>query len=281
MTVSISVHVVVLLLFAFLMAWRAPNPPLPEYGIELNFGLDDAGTGQEQPVTPAQQTENEEEAAPEEEAAVLEEVEDQSADPVEESPQEIMEETEIFDDPESPDVIEEEEVTEEVIPVPEVPEEVVEKQEEKLPQKETEVNEKDTQGAEGEKGEETVPEDANQGDKTDEKGDQGKEDGKIDERALYGTPGGGGGSSLQMSGWMWDLEPDPNDTSNETGRIVFEIKIDDQGDIISVRKIEGNLSLSVEKIYRDEIEKLTFSKTNNLPPAPQSTGRITFIIKAK
>ena len=43
--------------------------------------------------------------------------------------------------------------------------------------------------------EETV----NQGNKTDETGDQGSEEGQLDERALYGKPGGSGGSSLERS----------------------------------------------------------------------------------
>ena len=50
---SIGVHVVILLLLLFVVAWRAPNPPLPEYGIELNFGTVSQGSGAVQPRTPA------------------------------------------------------------------------------------------------------------------------------------------------------------------------------------------------------------------------------------
>src|SRR5690606_22917293 len=50
---SIGVHVVILLLLLFVIAWRAPNPPLPEYGIELNFGTVSQGSGAVQPRTPA------------------------------------------------------------------------------------------------------------------------------------------------------------------------------------------------------------------------------------
>ncbi|HHL51842.1 MAG TPA: hypothetical protein ENJ39_00570, partial [Flammeovirgaceae bacterium] len=48
--VSVGAHVVLLLLFVFLVAWRAPNPPLPEIGIELNFGTSDAGSGTKEPA---------------------------------------------------------------------------------------------------------------------------------------------------------------------------------------------------------------------------------------
>lgn len=64
--ISIGSHVILLFLFLFIVAWRAPDPPLPEIGIELNFGLEEAGTGEEQPepfTTPAE-TDSEEEAAP-------------------------------------------------------------------------------------------------------------------------------------------------------------------------------------------------------------------------
>jgi outer membrane biosynthesis protein TonB len=279
--VSVSIHATLLLLFAFLMAWREPNPPLPEYGIELNFGLDDAGTGDVQPLTPVEDTENLEEAAPEEETTEVQEEEDMPAEVPEESPEEVPEVTETFEDTESPDVVpeQEEEVKEEVVEeVPEIVEETketVQEPKEDKPEEETVV-----EGAQGTQGEETDPEAVNQGDKTDETGDQGSEQGKLDERALYGNPGGGGGSSLEMAGWMWDSIPKVDDKSDEGGRIVFEIKIDDQGEIISIRTVEKTVSPSVEQIYKDVVENLTFSKTDNLPPAPQSVGRINFIIRS-
>ena len=49
---SVGIHAALFLTFFFMMAWRAPNPPLPEYGIELNFGLDNQGSGDVQPETP-------------------------------------------------------------------------------------------------------------------------------------------------------------------------------------------------------------------------------------
>ena len=50
---SLGVHGVILLLLLFVVAWRAPDPPLPEYGIELNFGTAMQGSGAVQPETPA------------------------------------------------------------------------------------------------------------------------------------------------------------------------------------------------------------------------------------
>jgi outer membrane biosynthesis protein TonB len=50
---AIGIHALLFLSFLFVLAWRSPNPPLPEYGIELNFGLDSQGSGDVQPVTPS------------------------------------------------------------------------------------------------------------------------------------------------------------------------------------------------------------------------------------
>jgi protein TonB len=47
-----GIQVLVVFLLFVIIAWRAPNPPLPEYGIELNFGLDAEGSGDVQPETP-------------------------------------------------------------------------------------------------------------------------------------------------------------------------------------------------------------------------------------
>lgn len=101
MIYSLSIHALVILLFAFLMAWREPNPPLPEYGIELNFGLDDAGSGDTQPLTPAVESENLEDAAPEEET-----IENQETEIPQETTEETIEKTETFEDPISPDLVE-------------------------------------------------------------------------------------------------------------------------------------------------------------------------------
>src|SRR6185295_9563450 len=49
---SLGIHAGLFLALFFMVAWRAPNPPLPEFGVELNFGLDDQGSGDVQPETP-------------------------------------------------------------------------------------------------------------------------------------------------------------------------------------------------------------------------------------
>ncbi len=288
--ISVGAHIAVFLLFLFMVAWRAPDPPLPEIGIELNFGLDEAGTGEEQPepfTTPAD-TDSEEEAAPDGMEEVPEEVvEDQV--PVEETAEPISTPTESTDTPteevvnevtntqESPDVVKE-------TPVPETKKEEVKEPKEKkeeAPKLPPVLYPTTKTGAGGKDGKSNTAQNANQGDQANAVGDQGDKDGTVDSRALYGNAGGGGGSSLQMSGWMWDSKPNPKDTSSESGKLVFQVVIDDKGNIIRVKTIESGVSPTVEKIYREEVMKLTFSKTAGTSVASTSTGTITFVIKAR
>lgn len=318
MIVSIGLHAALLILFFFLLAWREPNPPLPEYGIELNFGVDNVGSGTEQSPEPPSKTESTEEAKPQESPAseIIEEQEPEpepeveTAEPEEQQEQEVSEpevtEPEINEPEEeiaatqpteAPVEKKKEPVVKKEVKKPEPekpvtkpvtkPEKPVEKQvtEKKVPKPAKKVAEKETDtsgGADGNKGESTEAKASNQGNDKDKAGDKGDPEGSLDARALYGTKGGGDGPKLDMTGWDWDFMPDPDDPSNESGRIVFEIIIDDRGEIMKVETIESTVIPAVERIYKREVERLTFSKTSdNTIPAPTSTGRITFIIKAK
>lgn len=124
---------------------------------------------------------------------------------------------------------------------------------------------------------------ANDGNKPGATGNQGLTSGDINNLNYDGNGGkGGAGASLDMSGWKWDSRPAPEDRSEENGKIVFEVKVDENGDILSVRTLEKTVSPSVERVYREEVLKLTFSRTkDNRSAAPVSVGRITFLIRAK
>ncbi len=288
--VSTGVHLGLLLIFALLLAWREPNPPLPEYGIELNFGISNVGSGDIQPETNPNTEEavEDSESQPEEvEEAEVEEVETPTEEQVEEVIEEADETVEEIptEESDSPDVVEEkeEQTKEEVVEEKKEPvkETVEEKKETEKPVEEVVEENKDTANDGKEENSESDEKASSHGDNVDKEGDKGDDEGDLDARALYGKKGGGGGSSLDMTGWMWDFVPKPNDTSDESGRVVFEIKIDDQGEIISVRTVERSVSPTVERIYKQEVLKLTFSKTSdNTRPAPISTGKITFIVKA-
>lgn len=281
--VSSGFHLALLLLFIFLIAWREPNPPLPEYGIEINFGTSEVGSGDIQPEDVSNQIENQENSqqddlqSEEDESEVEETVPDQpEQEPITEETVEIPE---ITEDIESPDLIEEKSE----------PNTIKEEQKEETQNAKGEITEQPVEDGkedtEGNQNEEAKEEEAStsHGDNIDKEGDKGDEEGTLDARALYGNKGGGGGVSYQLAGWIIDFEPKVDDTISERGgKIVFEITIDDQGEIISVKTIERSVSPSVEKLYKDEVQRLTFSKTaENTRPAPVSKGKITFIIKAR
>jgi len=278
--VSFSIHAVIIVLFFFIMAWQAPDPPLPEYGIELNFGLEEAGSGLEQPTVTPTPPAFEEEGEPEEQVREEEEqvVEAQpEPEPVEETAVEELPDSKQEDSPvetkpadiQTPADPIEEKVVEKPKPIAEP----VDEPPKEAPKVEEKVIDSNA----------LYPGSSSQGKKDNAAGDAGDPEGTVDSRALYGKSGGGGGGpSLDLAGWRWDYEPNPNDNSNENGRIVFEIKVDDNGEVIGVRTIEKTVSATVEQLYRREVEKLTFSPiSSNTIPAPISTGKITFIIRSK
>ena len=266
---SVGLHIALFVLFLFAVAWRAPDPPLPEVGIELNFGLDKQGSGDIQPETPVGDEVKDELT---DESQQLEP--DNEIKPSEPTPQESkpVEQTTVTKQ-ESPLVVKEEKKEAEK-PKEKVQEKVVEK----TPAKE-EV--KAAYKPVAEKTETKTGQTGNQGDDTNQSGDKGDPKGTLDSKALYGNQGGGaGGSSLDLAGWQWDEIPKPNVPNNESGRVVFEIKVDSEGEIVSIKTLERSISLEAEKICRKEIEKLTFSKTGSNVPTI-STGKITFVVRSK
>jgi periplasmic protein TonB len=279
--ISIGFHAVLLIAFLLLMAWRAPNPPLPEYGIELNFGLDQQGGGDVQPeIAPGTE---EDTPNPQEEQA--EEI------PQEESPTEVEpEKTEepIVSKVESPVVVKEEKKEPAKEPVKEnktetkpkvTPKEEVKKVEPKEVVK-TEYKPTETKPTEkkGDGG-------TSHGDDPGKVGDKGNPEGTLDSKALYGKQGGGGGGDgfgLSMSGWDWADQPKiPALPDNQGGRIEFKITCDEKGDIFKIETVSRGLSLEAERILRDEILKNSLVKKSGGPAQPISTGNVVFILKTK
>ena len=275
MAVSIGIHAILALLFVFIMAWRAPNPPHPEYGVILNFGMDEAGSGDVQPeTTPTEEVQEVEETeeAPE---TVQDQVDEDVTEEVE--PVEETEESAVTTEQESPVQVPEETEEQQV----EQPREQVQEPVEAPAEKQPEKQEKEQRKVESAYPAKDAAETPSQGDKTGT-GDQGDPEGQLDERALYGNQGGGGGSSLNLEGWNWDWIPRPEDTSSDNGRLVFEITVNADGEVVRVRTLERSVSPAVEKLYRAEVEKLTFSRKSSSGSAPPlSTGTITFVIKSK
>ncbi len=277
---SVGIHATVFMILFFMVAWRAPNPPLPEYGIELNFGLDSEGFGDLQPTTPVGDAQAVTDEVPQEQPAEAkpDEATPDVTEPVKEAAVDKPTEQNISK-VESPVTLKEEKK--------EAKKEVV-----KDKPKESQPEEKVIAAYKKEEKKSLNPADAaakglpgNQGDQANKVGDQGSPEGKLDAKALYGTPGGGGGGNgmdLQMSGWTWADQPKvPDLPDNENGKVVFEIECDESGDITGINTLERSLSPKAEQILKEEIRKNSLVRTSGGKVPERSKGRIIFILKTK
>ncbi|WP_338877114.1 hypothetical protein WBJ53_15790 [Spirosoma sp. SC4-14] len=121
----------------------------------------------------------------------------------------------------------------------------------------------------------------NNGDDASGVGDKGNPNGKIDAKSLYGTPGGAAtGVAFDVSGWSLASRPNVNDDSDETGKIVFKITVDSEGDIVRVQTQQTTVSPAVVDVYRKAVQRLRLRPKGGATP-PTATGTITFIITSK
>ena len=237
----LAVFVVFLWMF-FHTAFEYQDPP-EEYGMEVNFGTTDFGSGNDQP-TEELKMEPIEEVTPQEpieeisEEQPVEEVEDT---PVEETVEEVMTEDSTEEVPvvEPVEEVKEEPKEEPVEPVKEEPKEepVKEKPKEtpKEPVKENPKPDKTTEDAlssvlngppaEG-------PATSSEGD-DDKDGDKGDDNGDPNSPEYYTNPGNGTGGRYQLIGRLPLRRPTPDYKCNKEGRVVVAIKVDRSGKVIS------------------------------------------------
>jgi outer membrane biosynthesis protein TonB len=274
--VSAGLHTSLFLTFFFLISWRAPYPPAPEYGVELNYGIDSQGGGEVQPEVPVGNP-NADENNPEQKA--LEKKED--VEPVKEVPKpEVAEEKDgklISDETSDVEVKSKKNKPEEKI------KEKIEAKKEKIEDVKPVVKKEAVYtGAQGEKKGTT---NQSQGDDPGKIGDKGNPQGSLDAKALYGKPGGGGGSNgfgLAMSGWEWASQPKaPELPDNENGTIEFEIVCDENGDIEKITTINRGLSLKAEQILKAEIQKNSLVRTSGGKVPAKSKGNVVFKLRTK
>jgi outer membrane biosynthesis protein TonB len=276
MLTSVGLHAAILLGFIFMVAWRPPNPPLPQIGLEMNFGIDEEGSGDVQPEKPVgsegTQPDDPDQPEPEEVEAetpkpVEPEVQDEPVVTKTESPVHIEEKKEEVKQPEKPVVKPEVKKEEPIKPKPD-PNATY-----KPTTPKNESTNTTTDGKTGTAG--------SHGDDKNKTGDEGDPKGSLDAKSLYGRQGGGGGPKLDLAGWDWDWIPEPkNLPPGESGMVVFKITVNSQGEIERITKENGTVSPEAENILRREIQRLTFTKKGaNVPD--YSEGTIKFIIRAQ
>lgn len=270
MLMSIGIHLLVLILLVNLIAWQEPDPPLPEYGIELAMGFEETGSGNTpDPVPEPTQTRQEQSQEPQEEE-IPEPVDPVDSEPVEEAP-----ETEAIESPvENTPAEVTQEAPADVSGQPEEQQEEEKKEETKPPKKpKPTIDERalypgQSSGGKG---------------KDNNRGAAGNPDQESNRSSVSGTPGEAEGASLEMSGWNWDSYPKPNDNSDASGVIVLDFRVDADGYVQSVRINSSTVvDKSVVQLYVDAVEQLTFSRTSGNPNnARSANGRITFVLRAK
>jgi hypothetical protein len=278
----VGLHAGLFLTFFFLVSWRAPYPPAPEYGVVLNYGLDNQGGGDIQPETPVGNSEADN-TNPQPKAEEKNQQEDPS--------KELTPKTEVKEEKTDAAISDEEStvtVKTEKKKAEDKPKEKTEKTEAKKEVKndteEKPVVKKEAvyTGTNGSKKGET---NQSQGDDPGKVGDKGNPQGKLDAKALYGKPGGGGGGNgfgLAMSGWQWANQPKiPDLPDNENGTIVFEIECDENGDITKIETIDRGLSLRAEQLLKEEIQKNSLIHASNGKVPAKSKGQVVFVLKTK
>ncbi|QKG52463.1 hypothetical protein [Hymenobacter sp. BRD67] len=269
---TVVVHLLLALLFYFVV-FRGPDPPLTALGgdgVELNYGLDEAGSGNIQTKATANASQNREDSRP---AAAQPAPTPQPTQPEVERmapAQPAAQEKVITSDAEDAGV-----TTPPVEkPAPKAAEAVRETPKPRE-QPRTLYTPKGSAtgvaGGNGVNGSSSAPTGNSNGDHPGTVGDQGNPNGSLDAKALYGQPGSGGsgsrpgsggGSGLEMSGWRFDNTPVVEAVDDNPGVVRFKIKITDDGEVESVTKVSGNVSPAQEKLCRDKLLDANFVKTN-------------------
>jgi periplasmic protein TonB len=285
---TIAINVVVFMLLLFSAAWKNAGSGEGQYpGIEVNLGYDDQGSGNIQPDEPiGNENATDDENSPSE--PNQETTPDQSSTTTAEDQGEAKVQTNTVTDPNSDVEIKEEKKEEK--PVEKVVEKKpiekpVEKKVEEKPVVDTKAvyqSKKNTNASTTGDGDGKQGTTGSEGDDKGKAGDKGVKGGTIDGGAYKGDPGGGDGGTLDIDGWQWDEIPRPAIPENELrGRVVFKIKVNDNGEIIGYEKESGAVSPAAERACVTEIQKLTFTKKPGAKVPPISVGRITFVISDK
>jgi len=243
--VSLVVHVLIVTLFFFIYAWEPPIPPPPEYGIELSYGSDEEGQGENPRFVPTQERQSED--LPEESTAPNEVVETPSQLP----------EAEVSVPQKAPET------------KPQLPKDQPKQAEpEPQPNPKALFNPEGSGTGKGDDGKEGI---------------KGRSEGTLDGRGLYG--GGEGGFSLTgLDGWKLSCNNlQVNDNSGEEGFITFEIIVDEDGYLQTITTKQYNVSPRVVALYKraleEQIEGCLVRSSARVPS--RARGTITFRLKSK
>lgn len=283
----------------FMVAWRQPVPPMSQFGLELNLGFSDFGSGNDQSEIPPsevneapttasapgevapQPTENTVPVTPPKSTPT--ETSPKVAAPSFETPSKIPSPVKVEQKPE--ESTQKPTEKKEASPAkPTVPETRPEPIKEETPEEQPKVDQRAIFGAGGTRGNnQQASSGSNQGSST-QSGDEGNPQGTVDGRSILqtgsGNAGDGAGYNLDLAGWDFASKPNIQDqVSTRNGHITFNIRVDRYGRIVQITPDKYNVSNEVMNYYRSVVNQLSFKRQSDGPTAEYSTGRITFIIK--
>jgi len=273
---TVALHAALAALFIFTV-FKGPDPPLEALGgdgVELNYGVDEVGSGDIQSQAPANESQNREDSRPP--AAQPDPTPPQpTAQPDPTPPSEARVVTsEAEESPVTAPPVENPAPVKEVVkaepPKPKVDQRAVF----------TPRANRAEGGGNGVNGTSNAPTGNNNGDNPGTVGDKGDPRGTYNGTAYSGEPGSGGrGTSpgsggLDMAGWAAVNRPNVAGVDNNPGFVKYKIKINADGEIEAVTKVSGNVSPAQDRLCRDALEKVEFRRTSAAEGG--ATGFYTF-----
>jgi outer membrane biosynthesis protein TonB len=298
--ITLLVNLLLLLAIYFIVVWKEHIPPLPKYGMELNLGFTDVGSGDRQTNAPPSEVQSatdvapapgEQSPKPTESAVPVAQPKTETAKPKSapakptyEAPAKTNSPVKGAENP-KPAVKDPSPVKKDNTPSTQPATSEAEKTTTKAEEK-PKIDQRAIFGAGGTSGTGNKPATGSSQGSSTKAGDEGKPTGTVDGRAIMGSgtgtgnPGPASGVGLDLAGWEFATQPNIRDNvSTRNGKIVFRITVDDTGKIVQAVAIEYNVSNDVLAYYRTVVNQVKFKRQSGNATADFSTGRITFIIK--
>jgi|TARA_B110000977_G_scaffold59934_1_gene81415 hypothetical protein len=296
--ITLILQIVLVCGLFFAVAWKEPNPPIAQYGIELGFEVF-TGTEEASPTqtndSPTENSQIIQEETSNDEIGLNEVTESQEiSESIGESQGDITDQEvetdqiiassqiDALTDDETVVILDESEQIMEDVESTDKKEEDIEP-EDNTAKKTLNTDEEDLQNASLDDSESELQGKMEQ---TDSKTGSNNQINEIDERALYKTnagskQGANEGPELQISGWEWGAQkPRPKDTSDEiVGKVICNIRVDSDG-YISAQLDSYTTPPSVAIAYKNSLDGLQLEiKDDGVTLG--SMGKVVFILKPK
>lgn len=258
MIVSVSLHVIFLLLAIFTVScWASKGPPYPgdEIGFEVSYG-DIAGFDN------MVETEHEKVEEKIEEITEPEPIEEEIIEePIEEEiPQEVVEEENIEDSFDNDGDVSH---TIEKVETKKTEKKKVEKKEKKSVYTPTKSTGK-TENTTGKEGDPTSTKKAEN---------------------VYTKGGGGGGNKdnglfPSVNGWKWDAPPNAKKIKH-SGEVEFTFVVTEDGEVLNIQIVRSSFTPAENEILKERLYETIFFQTSNGAPPAQTEGRLIWKIVAQ